>query len=387
MNSIHDVHASIRKLHRHLEHAHWDGGALVGPDIGLRWDFRLLRFARSYLGLPSMPRHLFLQTQGYWIRANWRLFEASGDPRYAAMAQACTRRVIALQEAEGGWPYPLPERAGLRATVEGCFAAVGLVETFRMTSDPKARDAADRWYRFLVGTIGFQKWKGTLAINYFDRPRGNIPNNTVDALWMMAEMADATGRDRYLEHARGMLDFLEEAQLATGELPYSVSSPFEPSKTHYLCFQYNAFQLVKLLRFHELTGSGAAMRIAKPLASWLGGGISKGGHCKADCRREAPEVPYWTAILAEALLAADRYGLGERRGEALSLFAKVLEEQQPDGGWDFSRREPGGLVDRGRYPRNEVMILDSLMQLARATSRLPRRTERRPGRDALALTN
>ena len=43
-----------------------------------------------------------------------------------------------------------------------------------------------------------------------------------------------------------MLDFLANSQLPTGELPYIVDGPYEKGRIHYLCYQYNAFQFLKL---------------------------------------------------------------------------------------------------------------------------------------------
>src|SRR5881227_963885 len=120
MRGRHDVLDSIRRLRSHLR-SRCEAGALVGPDVGLRWDFRLLRFVRSYSGgLPPMGRHLFLQTQGYWVRCNARLADATGDPDCEALALSACRRVLALQNPDGSWDYPLASRRHLKATVEGC---------------------------------------------------------------------------------------------------------------------------------------------------------------------------------------------------------------------------------------------------------------------------
>lgn len=357
-----ELEGCVRRLHEHMQRRHWDGGVLVGSDVGLRWRFRVLRFVNGYVPALPAPRHVFLQAQGYWIRANWRLHERTGDERFRSLALACTEGILARQEEGGSWRYPLPEWRHHRATVEGCFGAIGLIESFRRTAELRYLAGAHRWFRFMVDRIGFQSWRGTLAVNYFDTPRANIPNNTVDALWLVEEMFAATGDERYHAQRDGMLAFLALSQLDSGELPYAVESPFEPRKEHYLCFQYNAFQFVKLARCFELTRDQRYLRLITPLARFLTGGIDEEGFCRADCFRTRPHVPYWTAALAEALMVASDLRLADAADAAAALYGRVTSMQRRDGGFDFSLHDAGNLTDHGSYPRAQSMILDSLLE-------------------------
>ncbi len=41
--------AAALKLHKHIVDKHWDGQALLGPDLGVRFNYRIFRFFKSYL--------------------------------------------------------------------------------------------------------------------------------------------------------------------------------------------------------------------------------------------------------------------------------------------------------------------------------------------------
>src|SRR5579872_4721090 len=240
------IHAAER-LHSHLAKRHYAQGLLSGPDAGVRFNLRLWRFAKSALDFISWnDDYVFMQSQGYWILANWMLHESTGDASYRAIAVESAEAALRLQQPRGYWLYPLPERRHLIATVEGNWAAAGLLSTYAREPRAEFLAAAIRWYDYLVGTIGFQPHQSGKAINYFDQPRGKIPNNSVEAVWLFHRLWKATGDARYLEHVGAMLDFLVASQLPSGELPYIVEGPYEKGREHYLCFQYNAFQFLKL---------------------------------------------------------------------------------------------------------------------------------------------
>src|SRR5438067_1908711 len=146
--------------YRHVERRHFNGRAIVGPDCGLRFHYRVTRFVRSYLRLPPVRRHFFAQAQGYWIRASWRLHDLTGERRFREIALATTEGLLAAQRPDGAFDYPLPQRRGLTASIEGCFASIGFMESFRRTRDGRFLDAAWRWHRFQVERIGFQRAAG-----------------------------------------------------------------------------------------------------------------------------------------------------------------------------------------------------------------------------------
>ena len=318
------------------------------------------RFAKSAIPVvPWRDNYVFMQTQGYWILANWMLLQATGDARYRQLALDATEAVLRLQTPEGFWRYPLPERRHLVATVEGNWAAAGLLASFARDPRPDWLAGAVRWREYLVGRIGFQEHSPGEAINYFDRPRGKVPNNSVEAAWLFLRLWKATRESRYLEHVQPMLEFVASVQMPNGELPYVVSSSFEKGRDHYLCFQYNAFQFLKLAWSDCLLPRTAAVRILPRLAQYLAAGVTPVGASASDCSTVAggPEVDYYTAVLAAALRDAHRLGLVEAGRLSDRCFQRLLERQKPDAGFSFSTGDHRILSDQRSYPRQLVMKL------------------------------
>jgi len=343
---------------------HFRDGLLTGPDYGVRFNFRAWRFLKS--AFPSIPwgdNYVFMQTQGYWILANWLLYERTGEPPYRAHALATSEAVQRLQRAEGFWSYPLPERKHLIATVEGCWASIGLLASH--SHEPRAEFLAGaiRWYDFLVTRIGFQNHTRGKAINYFDQPRGKVPNNSVLAVWFFLLLWSATGDRRFLEHVDALFQFIAFVQRPSGELPYVIESPFERGREHYLCFQYNAFKFLELARCAAFEPGAPACSMMPPLARFLTAGVASTGASAIDCAsrgRSWPEVDYYTAVLAAALAEAAKFGLAD---EALSerCYARLLQRQRPDGSFWYSTGDYGFLSDHRSYPRSQAMTLVHLL--------------------------
>src|SRR5437870_2120178 len=159
--------AAVR-LHGYLLKRHWNGQALEGPDPGVRFNWRIGRFVKSYLDfLPWHDNLVYMQGQGYWILGNSLMAVLLDDKLYREIALDCSVNVLAAQQPEGYWEYPNPEWKGRIATVEGDFATLGLLECFRQTGREALLDGAKKWYRYLVDKIGFQGSGGLLAVNYF----------------------------------------------------------------------------------------------------------------------------------------------------------------------------------------------------------------------------
>jgi hypothetical protein len=360
---------AAERLHAQLSARHLAGGLLRGPDPGVRLNLRVWRFVKS--AFPFVPWHddyIFMQSQGYWILANWMLHEATGDRRFRGLAMETTEAVLRLQTDGGFWRYPLPERRHLVATVEGNWAAIGLLASFARDARPEWLAGAERWHRYLTGTIGFQPHSFGKAINYFDRPRGKIPNNSVEAAWLFLRLWKANGDAHTLRDVDSMLEFVAAEQLASGELPYIVDGPYEPGRDHYLCFQYNAFQFLKLAWSERLRTAKFTRRVLPTLARFLAGGVRKNGSSATDCfhTRRGSEVDFYTAVLGAALWEAARLGLPEPEGSGYSdaagrCYARLLERQRPDGSFAFSTGDWGFLSDRRSCPRQSVMTLFHLL--------------------------
>lgn len=357
--------SSAQRLHAHLLRRHYDCGLLHGPDAGVRFNLRAWRFLKSAFDfLPWKDDYFFTQTQGYWVLANWMLFEASGDRRYRGIALESTAAMLARETPEGYWAYPLPERRHLIATLEGIWGASPMLATYAREPRSEFLDGAIRAYDFIVNRIGFQAHLHGKAVNYFDRPRGKVPNNSVIAAWFFLRLWRATGDARFLEHVPALWDFIEAAQLPSGEIPYIVESPREPARPHYLCFQYNAYEFLHLAWSRTLKPDLGDESLLARLAGFLERGVKPTGACANNCASVAgggPEVDYYTAALGAALYEASRRGLVKNTTLSERCFARVLAHQKPDGSFGYSTGDYGLLRDGRSYPRPQAMALFHLL--------------------------
>lgn len=365
MATAEQVFSCAERLHAYLLRRHFDRGLLHGPDAGVRFNLRAWRFLKSALAFfPWGDDYIFTQTQGYWVLANWMLFEATGDRRFREIALQSTEATLALETPEGYWAYPLPERKHLIAALEGIWGASTLLATFARECRREFQEGAVRAYDFIVNRIGFQDHPCGKAINYFDRPRGKVPNNSVIAAWFFLRLWKASGDARFLEHVKALLDFVEAVQLPTGEIPYIVEGPYERARPHYLCFQYNAYQFLHLAWSGALKPDVGAQSILARLARFLQTGVKPTGACANNCASVAgggPEVDYYTAALGAALHEAARMGLVENTTLSERCYARVLARQKPDGSFIYSAGDYGFLGDHRSYPRAQAMMLFHLL--------------------------
>lgn len=357
-----ELSSAAQRLHAFLLRHHYNRGFLRGPDAGVRLNLRAWRFVKSALEfMPWGDNYIFLQTQGYWVLANWMLYEATGVQRYRDVALESTEATQSLQDPAGFWAYPLPERKHLVATVEGDWGAIALLATYAREPRQELLDGAIRWYDYLLSHIGFQEHPPGKAVNYFDRPRGKVPNNSVEAAWFFLRLWKATGEEKFLEHVDGLLDFVAAVQLPSGELPYVVESPYERGREHYLCFQYNAFEFLKLAWCRALLAGTRADSALPGLARYLEAGVMPSGASAASCSSTSPEVDYHTAVLAAALHEAAKLGLAKSSTPSERCYARVLARRKADGSFGYSSGDYGFLRDQRSYPRPLAMTLFHLL--------------------------
>lgn len=356
------LHAAIC-LHRYLLARHWTGDALIGPDPGVRFNYRIGRFIKSYAPqIDWEDDYYYLQGQGYWTLGNWRLFDVLGEKRYRDIAVRSSASMLDRQRPDGAWEYPNPEWRGRIATVEGNWASIGLLETYRRTREARFLDGALRWYRFLIETIGFQQVADTLAANYFAHATVDARNpcNSGIVLRFLAELADVTSDQKYAEHAAGLVRFFRSAQTASGEFPYAVSGAAKLRRDHFQCYQYNAFLCLDLIRYRELTEDDTVVAMVQRVLGFLAGGVAPNGHAFYACGNTYRAVTYHAAAVGAALRAGARLG-GVAQDLPHRAFGYVMAQQRPDGGFPHSERDYGLLSDRRSYPRYLAMILVHLL--------------------------
>jgi uncharacterized protein YyaL (SSP411 family) len=353
------------RLHHYLSKTHWNGQGLFGPDPGIRFNYRIGRFIKGYLSVvPWRDDLYYLQGQGYWILANWRLYEQTRMPHYRALALECGAYIMQRQRSDGAWAYPNREWQGRVATMEGTWGALGLLECFRQTSDTAYLAGVWRWHDYLFSQIGFQRKGDEVAVNYFATDnKTRVPNNSCVMLRYLAEVAAVTGETSQLALADGLLRFISNVQLPSGELPYTVArveNPL-PARTHFQCYQYNAFQCLDLLRYFELTGDDRVLPLVEKIVGYLQGGVGEDGRLYYQCGNRHRAVTYHAAAAGAALLQAERFGLPVERGLAQRAYDYVYRQQRSDGSVLYSRSDYGLFSDLRSYPRYLAMILYHLL--------------------------
>jgi hypothetical protein len=351
-------------LHEYLVRRHWNGEALIGPDPGVRFNYRAGRFIKNYLpGSWWRDDLCYMQAQGYWVLANWDLYARTGEARYGEIAVRGSRYIVGQQRQDGAWEYPNPEWKGRVATVEGIWASLGLLETFRQTEGDRFLAPVLRWCAYLQERIGFQQVGDELAINYFaGMPGSRVPNNSADALRFFAELASVTGDWHYLEPSRGLLLFLQRAQKPSGEFPYTVDpGGRRDPRLHFQCYQYNAFESLGLMRYHELTGDVAPLPIVTALLRFLRAGVAADGHVFYDCSHAHRAVTYHAAAVGAAFARAGELNIDHCDELSNRAFGYVRRMKQRDGGYVYSTGDYRWLRDQRSYPRYLAMILHHLL--------------------------
>jgi hypothetical protein len=353
------------KLHRFLSVNNWNGKGLVGPDVGVRFNARIGRFIKSCLPQVAwQDSYYYLQAQGYWVLANWRLFVQTGGAEYREIAVRCSEHMIERQRSDGAWDYPNPEWGGRVATAEGTWGSLGLLETYRHTRDERFLVGVLRWHSFLFDKIGFERIGDEWSVNYFSgKPTSRVPNNSAFVLRFLAELADVTGDMSYRDACPGMIAFLARAQKPSGEFPYQVRGTATEVRLweHYLCFQYNAFQCMDLMRYYQLTRDTAALPLVSNCLRFLLNGVTGDGHAACDCRNRHREIIYSAAALGAAFASARELDIEGFEESADHSFGYLLQLQRPNGSFPFSRRDYYLLSDKRPYPRSLAMILFHLL--------------------------
>ncbi len=367
------IRAALR-LHEYLFARHWNGRALVGPDVGIRFNSRIGRFIKGYL--PTVPwsdDYCYIQAQGYWVLDNWRLYSISRDETFREIALRCSEFMLQRQRDDGAWEYPNPEWRGRIATAEGTWGSLGLLESYRQTRDPGILAAVCKWHDFLVHQIGFQKNGDELAVNYFQARKGfRVPNNSAIVLRFLAELAEAAEDGSYRRHCDGLLSFLQAVQLESGEFPYTVRGESGgEGRVHFQCYQYNAFLCLDLMRYVDLTQDTRVLPMIWRVLGFLRHALAEDGHSFFDCGNRHKEVTYHTAVLAQTLAGARRLGIGGYGLPANRAYQCLLGAQRKDGGFGFSRGDYLFLSDERAYPRNLAMILYHLLPARAAGSPWP----------------
>lgn len=362
---------AVHRLHSLLCDRFWNGREYVGPDPGVRFNLRVWRFVKSYLGFVHWQDNCsYLQTQGYCVKNNWEMHELFGDTRARDIAIGCALSILNRQRPEGYWDYPSREWAGRIGTVEGTWGAMGMLASYERTRGEALRKGVLRWYEFLVNNVGFQKTDAGMGINYYaNRDIGLVPNNSTLGLAFFGELARVMEDAKYLRYCPELVSFLASVQMHSGEFPYVVETPLGKGRLHYQCYQYHAFQLLDLAAYFRATQDSAVLPLIEGIDKFLSQSVKDDGHTQYACYNSHTRVVYHTAAIGAALCTARRLGVGHSLEAENRAYEYVLSKQNRDGGFPFSEGDYYFLGDARYYPRYLAMILHHLLARAGETEK------------------
>ena len=365
---------SAIRLYNYLLDNFWNGRAIIGPTAGRMFELRIYRFIKSYLSFVNWAdNYYFLQAQGYWIKSNWDLFEITGEMKYKKVAIACSEHIIDEQKSNGSWKPPLKSWKNYVVTVEGTWGSLGLLETFKRTKESMYLEGALKWHDFLINRIGFQHYRDSLAINYFDVPSLRVPNNTTLVLWFLGELYNIRKDARFHRFDDKMIDFIRLSQNSEGELRYAIE------REHYFCYQYNAFEFMDLSQYYRITNDKRVRTVLEKLAKYVSKGVTEEGSIKYNCFQRYPEVIYTSAAVGAALIIATLMGLGNYKEHTERAYNFLFGCQRSDGSLPFSRRDfpylrtppsYGVFSDNRSYPRSLCYVLQHLLIKAKLETNL-----------------
>ncbi|MDC0527071.1 hypothetical protein OAO35_03900, partial [Euryarchaeota archaeon] len=304
--------------------------------------------------------------QGYWIINNWKFFELTSRIEYARKSLETSKKLASKQSVEGCWKITHGNKKwrGVVSTVDNTFAALGLLETYKVTKSEEFLKSAEAWANYLIQNVGFHKYDYGYSIKYFSgKPSPAVPNNNTLVLWFLAELSNVTRNIEYIRFNERIIDFLEKVQKETGELPYSVESSEVVGKEHYICFQYNAFELIDLLNFYRISPVKKLDRIIIRLSKFLLQAFDEKGASKFDCSHSFPNIFYYTSKVISALLLSKKFGFIDNVPFINNSLNLLLSNQNIDGSFPYSTNEYMFFKDKRFYPKESNFILSALLEI------------------------
>ena len=248
MSTEQELTRAAERLHTHLLQRHYSQGLVHGPDAGVRFQLRLWRFFKAALD--------FLPWQDDYVLCNPRVigFCPTGccrDDRenrnIARWPWRARRRRSACSSPKVSGLYPLPERKTPDRHRGG-----------KLGGDWTPRHLCPR----TAGRISSrQRFAGTITwseASAFSPTRPERPSTTLISRegkfptipWRRYGSSCGFGRPPAMRAsgARGCHAGVswQAPNFPPGSCPTLWTGPYEKGRVHYLCYQYNAFQFLKL---------------------------------------------------------------------------------------------------------------------------------------------
>lgn len=267
------------------------------------------------------------------------LYEAFGNPAYLDYAQHLAERFLALQAADGAWPYRVDPQTGAvieAYTSNAITPARFLGQLDAVAPDPRygpARQRAAQWV--LENPVKSHLWQGMYEDVREHEAYANLQhwdtNETIRYLLHYA--AEHPGGNRAaVSTAHDLNRYIEDQFIVwqREESPVTVQCPTPTALEQYVCYYpmevHTGTWLLSLLALHQATGEdgylakGTAAANAIVRGQYAGGAFSTWGNDRRFGRPlNTRDWPGCNACAATALLRWSAYYQAHQRGEAWDL--------------------------------------------------------------------
>ena len=221
------------------------------------------------VGLPPEPTVFNTgQVLFGWVAA----YEQTGDEAFLASAIRAADFLLSVQDSDGAWrryesPYTHPG-----ARTYDARTAWGLLETSRVSSEPRYREAAIRNLDFVLTQQAPNGWFANCCISDDERPLLHTIAYTMEGL---LEASAILSTPRYLDAARKAADVLVDLLRPDGSLAARFDSKWQPT-VRWTCLTGDAQTALVWLRLSELAGDSRYSRAARRVNRYLCGTQSLG---------------------------------------------------------------------------------------------------------------
>ncbi len=178
-------------------------------------------------------------------------FTSSKQARYADALRSAADWLVEAQDADGAWRrFPSPFATGSEVKAYNTRTAFGLVKAWQALGVSRWLEAAD----------ANANWALKSALPNSFLPHNCLTDNPAPLTHTLAysmrglmEVGEATGQQRYIDHAMRMADAIASQQRADGSLPGRLDENWQP-KADWTCLTGNSQLAINWFRLARITG-------------------------------------------------------------------------------------------------------------------------------------
>ena len=288
------------------------------------------------------------------IEFNIEMYKKTKDKEYLNQAIDGSNWLIQNQNKAGFWVFTTFERKRRRVqTVDSTMGALALISLYKVTGNSKLLLISKRWLEYIINNGLIKKKDHTYCMYYLDGDMEDLEVTNVACciVHLMSEFYKVSNEGKYKKIADNLIPFIKSMQLSSGEFRYS------SKRDHYQGPQYNAFQLIFLLSYYEITKDKDLKNILEATKNYLESSVNKDGSVQFGPVKYAFNTSnrklYYHSAAVAAALSEYKYQIGNvNERKILDSISFALLGQRIDGSFSFGQNALFGLIDDiVPYPR------------------------------------